>query len=65
MENYLLTRFENDRETEICRGTSVEGLRKLVENSQRFFKDGYCIYELKLVEYGIKDENSHKKINQS
>ena len=55
MENYLLTRFENDRETEICRGTSVEGLRKLVENSQRFFKDGYCIYELKLVEYGIKD----------
>ena len=56
MENYLLTRFENDRETEICRGTSVEGLRSLVENSKGFFKNGYCIYELKLVEYSPKDE---------
>ena len=56
MENYLLTRFENDRETEICRGTSLEGLRSLVENSKRFFKNGYCIYELKLVEYSPKDE---------
>lgn len=48
---YMLTRFENGGETIVCYGTSYEGMKKTVENSQDMFKEGYAIYEMNVIEY--------------
>ena len=52
---YILTRYENGREviTSHCDCT-LDSIKKTVENSPEFFKDGYVIYELNVVEYGIQ-----------
>ncbi len=50
---YVLKRIENGREVNAAEGDSLSGMRKLVENSKEFFKEGYVIYEMKAVEYGV------------
>jgi len=47
MLKYILCRFENDREVEVMKTTSLESARK----QGMEFKNGYSIYETKLVEY--------------
>lgn len=50
MEGYLLTRFENGHEVEVCYGSTFEGMKKIIESSEDFFKDGYSIYGISLIE---------------
>ena len=50
MEGYLLTRFENSHEVEVCYGSTLEILKKVIESSEDFFKNGYSIYKVTLVE---------------
>ena len=54
---YILTRYENDREIIVTHGDcTLDSMRKTVENSPEFFKDGYVIYELKAVEYELENK---------
>ncbi len=48
MDKYILCRFENDLEIPIMRTSNLESARKQGEQ----FKNGYSIYETKLLEYG-------------
>ena len=48
---YIVYNYENGREHMVAETSSLEGARSLVENSRDFFKDGYVIYEKKVVEY--------------
>lgn len=50
MEGYLLTRFENGHEVEVCYGSTLEGVKSVIESSEGFFKDGYSIYKVTLIE---------------
>jgi hypothetical protein len=47
MLKYILRRFENNREVTVMETDSLLSARKQGEE----FKDGYAIYETKLVEY--------------
>ena len=47
MLKYVLRRFENGREVTTMETDSLESARKQGE----MFKEGYAIYETKLVEY--------------
>lgn len=48
---YLLYNYENGREHLVAQGGTLESMRSIVDNSVGFFKDGYVIYEAKVVEY--------------
>jgi len=48
MQRYVLMRIENGKETMVMQCDSLESARK--QGSE--FKEGYSIYETKLVEYG-------------
>ena len=48
---YILMKIENGNENMIAYGTSLEGMRSIVRNSPQMFKDGYVIYETRVVEY--------------
>lgn len=50
MEKYILTITENGHERIVCRGTTLEGMRKTAES---FPNNEFQIYETKMVEYGI------------
>ena len=53
--NYMLTRYENGREVITTYGDcTLESMRRTVENSPETFREGYVIYEMKPVEYGIQ-----------
>ncbi|MBO6254271.1 MAG: hypothetical protein J6O49_11545 [Bacteroidaceae bacterium] len=54
---YILTRYENGREIIVTHGDcTLDSMKKTVENSPEFFKDGYVIYELNVVEYGLENK---------
>lgn len=53
MSKYLLKRYENNREVTVAEGSDLSGMRSVVNNSPSLFKNGYAIYEMKLVEYGV------------
>lgn len=54
---YILTRYENSREIIVTHGDcTLDSMKKTVENSPEFFKDGYVIYELNVVEYGLENK---------
>ena len=44
-------KIENGNENMIAHGTSLEGMRSIVRNSPQMFKEGYVIYETRVVEY--------------
>jgi hypothetical protein len=48
---YYLYNYENGREHLIAQGSTKESVRSVVENSPDFFKNGYAIYEVNVVEY--------------
>ena len=48
---YLVYNYENGREHLVAEASSYDGAKSIVKNSQNFFKDGYVIYEAKVVEY--------------
>ena len=50
MSKYLLKRYENGSEVTVAEGSNLTSMRDIVINSPRLFKDGYTIYEMKLVE---------------
>ena len=50
MLKYILCRFEGDKEYQIMATSSLESARK--QGLQ--FKNGYSIYETKLIEYNNK-----------
>ena len=50
MNKYLLKRYENGSEVTVAEGNDLLGMRNIVNNSPSLFKDGYTIYEMKLVE---------------
>ena len=51
MSKYLLKRYENGSEVTVAEGSNLAGMRDIVNNSPGLFKDGYAIYEMRLVEY--------------
>ena len=53
MNKYLLKRYENNREVTVAEGSDLSSMKSIVNNSPSLFKDGYAIYEMKLVEYGV------------
>lgn len=55
MSKYLLKRYENGSEVTVAEGSNLAGMRSIVNNSPGLFKDGYVIYEMRLVEYGVED----------
>ena len=50
MNKYLLKRYENGSEVTVAEGNDLLGMRNIVNNSPTVFKNGYAIYEMKLVE---------------
>jgi hypothetical protein len=55
MSKYLLKRYENGNEVTVAEGSDLSGMKSIVNNSPSLFKNGYAIYEMKLVEYGVYD----------
>ena len=53
MSKYLLKRYENGNEVTVAEGTDLSGMKNIVNNSPSLFKNGYVIYEMKIVEYGV------------
>lgn len=54
---YILARYDKGREIIVTSGDcTLDSMRKTVENSPEFFKDGYVIYELNVVEYGLENK---------
>lgn len=49
---YIVCNYENGSEHKVAETSSLEGARSIVENSLNFFKEGYVIYESKIIEYG-------------
>jgi hypothetical protein len=50
MNKYLLKRYENGSEVTVAEGGNLTSMRGIVVNTPGLFKDGYAIYEMKLVE---------------
>ena len=51
---YYLYNYENGREHLVAQGLTKESVKSVVENTPEFFKDGYVIYEAKVIEYSQK-----------
>jgi len=51
MSKYLLKRYENGNEVTVAEGSNLASMRDIVNNSPGLFKDGYVIYEMRLIEY--------------
>lgn len=57
---YYLYNYENGREHLIAQGLTKESVKSIVDSSPDFFKDGYVIYEAKVIEYNTGVEGLKK-----
>ena len=51
---YYLYNYENGREHLVAQGFTYDSVKGIVDSSEDFFKDGYVIYEAKVIEYSQK-----------
>ena len=51
---YYLYNYENGREHLVAQGFTYDSVKSIVDSSEDFFKDGYVIYEAKVIEYSQK-----------